>query len=270
MFPWLRSGINPSQDSFFGWRASWPFHAAFLSLSANVRACKAASVVKAGRGVYWQLDELFLSLPMCSHMQTGSGITALHARWWAEILLFFFLFFRVIFLQVSMNEGLTYITSSVHITTTECVSAELRHVEMFQQHVHVYIFLWCAAFLDQIPPQTLFLFFLSYFVGFSSEEALSSVFLSSECIFDPSTVCFIVVWRHHCANINAGLVPAVGSSADVVVLASLLHRGKFPSYASIVPFLTFKRNNFYWKTIESSSKVLTCFYPFGLQFPWCD
>ncbi|XP_031732202.1 anthrax toxin receptor 1 isoform X2 [Anarrhichthys ocellatus] len=28
---------------------------------------------------------------------------------------------RVIYLQVSMNEGLSYITSSVHITTTECV-----------------------------------------------------------------------------------------------------------------------------------------------------
>lgn len=31
-------------------------------------------------------------------------------------------FCRVIYLQVSMNEGLSYITSSVHITTTECVS----------------------------------------------------------------------------------------------------------------------------------------------------
>lgn len=32
---------------------------------------------------------------------------------------------KVIFLQVSMNEGLSYITSSVHITTTECVSTSL-------------------------------------------------------------------------------------------------------------------------------------------------
>lgn len=32
------------------------------------------------------------------------------------------LFCRVIYLQVSMNKGLSYITSSVHITTTECVS----------------------------------------------------------------------------------------------------------------------------------------------------
>uniref|UniRef100_A0AAQ6A3Z6 Anthrax toxin receptor 1 n=1 Tax=Amphiprion ocellaris TaxID=80972 RepID=A0AAQ6A3Z6_AMPOC len=31
---------------------------------------------------------------------------------------------RVIYLQVSMNEGLSYITSSVHITTTECVIKE--------------------------------------------------------------------------------------------------------------------------------------------------
>lgn len=33
---------------------------------------------------------------------------------------------RVIYLQVSMNEGLSYITSSVHITTTECVSTPIR------------------------------------------------------------------------------------------------------------------------------------------------
>ncbi|TKS85554.1 Anthrax toxin receptor 1 [Collichthys lucidus] len=31
-----------------------------------------------------------------------------------------FVFCRVIYLQVSMNEGISYITSSVHITTTEC------------------------------------------------------------------------------------------------------------------------------------------------------
>ncbi|TNN00027.1 hypothetical protein fugu_013059 [Takifugu bimaculatus] len=60
---------------------------------------------------------------------------------------------RVIYLQVSMNEGLSYITSSVHITTTEC--------------------------------------------------------------FDGTIVLSIV----------AGGVPAAGPAADVVVLASLLHRG---------------------------------------------
>ncbi|KAF4090350.1 hypothetical protein AMELA_G00050790 [Ameiurus melas] len=32
---------------------------------------------------------------------------------------------KVIYLQVSMNEGLSYITSSVHITTTECVKESL-------------------------------------------------------------------------------------------------------------------------------------------------
>lgn len=37
----------------------------------------------------------------------------------------FWLFCRVIYLQVSMNEGLSYITSSVHITTTECVSTRV-------------------------------------------------------------------------------------------------------------------------------------------------
>uniref|UniRef100_A0A8C4E288 ANTXR cell adhesion molecule 1d n=1 Tax=Dicentrarchus labrax TaxID=13489 RepID=A0A8C4E288_DICLA len=35
---------------------------------------------------------------------------------------------RVIYLQVSMNEGLSYITSSVHITTTECVSTSCVYI----------------------------------------------------------------------------------------------------------------------------------------------
>ncbi len=38
-----------------------------------------------------------------------------------------FLCFRVVYLQVSMNEGLSFITSSVHITTTECVSLNSHH-----------------------------------------------------------------------------------------------------------------------------------------------
>lgn len=33
--------------------------------------------------------------------------------------------FRVIYLQVSMNDGLSFISSNVHITTTECVSGSL-------------------------------------------------------------------------------------------------------------------------------------------------
>lgn len=39
-------------------------------------------------------------------------------------------------------------------------------------------------------------------------------------------LCLCVVRRHHRANIVAGGVPAVGSAADVVVLASLLHCGE--------------------------------------------
>uniref|UniRef100_A0A8D3DQK5 ANTXR cell adhesion molecule 1d n=1 Tax=Scophthalmus maximus TaxID=52904 RepID=A0A8D3DQK5_SCOMX len=39
---------------------------------------------------------------------------------------------RVIYLQVSMNEGLSYITSSVHITTTECVSTP----RVYSRHFH--------------------------------------------------------------------------------------------------------------------------------------
>lgn len=43
--------------------------------------------------------------------------------WWKVwFLSVFVLWCRVIYLQVSMNEGLSYITSLVHITTTECVS----------------------------------------------------------------------------------------------------------------------------------------------------
>ncbi|XP_068579100.1 anthrax toxin receptor 1 isoform X2 [Cebidichthys violaceus] len=83
---------------------------------------------------------------------------------------------RVIYLQVSMNEGLSYITSSVHITTTECFSSPLL---------------------------------------LSSLSEVSSVVSVIRGGFR----------RHHRASIIAGGVPAVGSAADVVVLASLLHFG---------------------------------------------
>lgn len=43
-----------------------------------------------------------------------------------------FVLCRVIYLQVSMNEGLSYITSSVHITTTECVSTSC----VYSSHYH--------------------------------------------------------------------------------------------------------------------------------------
>lgn len=46
-------------------------------------------------------------------------------------------------------------------------------------------------------------------------------------------LCFCAVRRHHRANIVAGGVPAVGSAADVVVLASLLHFGKFELQTSV-------------------------------------
>lgn len=37
--------------------------------------------------------------------------------------------FRVVFLQVSMNSGLTFISSSVSITSTQCVSMGWSHLE---------------------------------------------------------------------------------------------------------------------------------------------
>lgn len=40
------------------------------------------------------------------------------------------------------------------------------------------------------------------------------------------------VRRHHRANLAAGGLPAVGSAAAVVVLASLLHSGKFTPHVS--------------------------------------
>lgn len=48
--------------------------------------------------------------------------------------------FRVVYLQVSMNEGLSFITSSVHITTTECVSLTTNtHTQhhMIQPNLHL-------------------------------------------------------------------------------------------------------------------------------------
>lgn len=68
----------------------------------------------------------------------------------------------------------------------------------------------------------------------SSEEAVSTfafqfhLFLVCCVQFNLSPVIlwFCVVWWHHRANIIAGGVPAVGSAADVVVLASVLHCGK--------------------------------------------
>lgn len=44
---------------------------------------------------------------------------------------------RVIYLQVSMNEGISYITSSVHITTTECVSTNCEQSALSQQHTMI-------------------------------------------------------------------------------------------------------------------------------------
>ncbi len=57
-------------------------------------------------------------------------------------------------------------------------------------------------------------------------------FFSFPCLLvqldlNPAVLCLCVVRRHHRARVVAGGVPAVGCAADVVVLASLLHCGKF-------------------------------------------
>lgn len=44
---------------------------------------------------------------------------------------------RVIYLQVSMNNGLSFISSNVHITTTECVS---NNFTPFSSFVSLYFF----------------------------------------------------------------------------------------------------------------------------------
>nr|XP_020457482.1 anthrax toxin receptor 1-like isoform X4 [Monopterus albus] len=71
---------------------------------------------------------------------------------------------RVIYLQVSMNQGLSYITSSVHITTTECVSTS------------------CTTNLILINFLLTFLFCLGSLVFFFSTSSLRSplLHLSSE------------------------------------------------------------------------------------------
>ena len=71
----------------------------------------------------------------------------------------------------------------------------------------------------------------------SSEEAVSTFSfhfhlflvrcLSVQFNLNPILLCLCVVWRHHRVNFFAGGVPAVGPAAFVVVLASLLHCGKF-------------------------------------------
>uniref|UniRef100_A0A8D3CFE7 Anthrax toxin receptor 1 n=1 Tax=Scophthalmus maximus TaxID=52904 RepID=A0A8D3CFE7_SCOMX len=61
---------------------------------------------------------------------------------------------RVIYLQVSMNEGLSYITSSVHITTTECVSTPRVYSRHFHNNATTTISFpsWHAVIKEPPPP----------------------------------------------------------------------------------------------------------------------
>lgn len=64
------------------------------------------------------------TVPFCHSVVLGKQVLT--------SLICLFLRFRVVYLQVSMNEGLSFITSSVHITTTECVSM------LYQSHYNYY------------------------------------------------------------------------------------------------------------------------------------
>ncbi|KAM6956166.1 anthrax toxin receptor 1 [Aplochiton taeniatus] len=65
---------------------------------------------------------------------------------------------RVIFLQVSMNEGLSYITSSVHITTTECFDGTILLISMLVLFLLLaLLFMWwfwplCCTLVIREPP----------------------------------------------------------------------------------------------------------------------
>uniref|UniRef100_A0A8C7YIY2 ANTXR cell adhesion molecule 1d n=1 Tax=Oryzias sinensis TaxID=183150 RepID=A0A8C7YIY2_9TELE len=66
---------------------------------------------------------------------------------------------RVIFLQVSMNEGLSYITSSVHITTTECFDGTIVLISMLVLFLLLALLLmwwfWplcCTVVIKEPPP----------------------------------------------------------------------------------------------------------------------
>lgn len=151
-----------------------------------------------------------------------------------------------------MNEGLSYITSSVHITTTECVSKThnlllLLHTTLrkFLLPLTFNLFLFFSSFLFPLGSIVFFLFFCLPLWGLlccvcSSEEAVSTSALvfffplsSSQLLlwFNVTTegdVLFlvVVVWRNHRAHFVAGGLPAAGSAPDVVVLAVVLHCGE--------------------------------------------
>ena len=102
----------------------------FVSMSACLCAYEAASTDKADGGMCF--FDTSGELRTAARNQTVTVCTQADLRssvWCAFVICLSFdqishesMFCRVIYLQVSMNEGISYITSSVHITTTECVS----------------------------------------------------------------------------------------------------------------------------------------------------
>ncbi|XP_052427835.1 anthrax toxin receptor 1 [Carassius gibelio] len=66
---------------------------------------------------------------------------------------------KVIYLQVSMNEGLSYITSSVHITTTECYDGTILLISLLAVFLLLGLLLmwwfWplcCTVVIKEVPP----------------------------------------------------------------------------------------------------------------------
>lgn len=160
------------------------------------------------------------------------------------------MFCRVIYLQVSMNEGLSYITSSVHITTTECVSTRcVRFVSIsnntwwFDPLACCHLWNFSVSFQLVIFSSLLLSSLTSPLLCLSSEGAVStswlfsfhfSFWLLAQDRLKPRSFCVLhVVRRHHRAGFPAGCLLAAGSAADVVVLAALLHPGKFVPQASV-------------------------------------
>ncbi|XP_016084840.1 anthrax toxin receptor 1-like [Sinocyclocheilus grahami] len=66
---------------------------------------------------------------------------------------------KVIYLQVSMNEGLSYITSSVHITTTECYDGTILLISLLAVFLLLgLVLMWwfwplcCTVVIKEVPP----------------------------------------------------------------------------------------------------------------------
>lgn len=108
----------------------------FVSMSACLCAYKAASMDRVHEKIYLRPRASVCirrntNMNLCMQGDVHSSMICVPLS--NDQISHGFVLCRVIFLQVSMNEGLSYITSSVHITTTECVSTSC----VYSLHYHI-------------------------------------------------------------------------------------------------------------------------------------